>query len=317
MEKRTFIITKPIDYKQQREKFIAYLQSKQKDVNLGLEIYDNILIQVGEPNEVFQRYDYFHNQLKKINDDLKIRMRLYMEDDGDNALFMFKSIHDEFQLRFYVEFKSIYGDVEKMRIANIAKKIAKQIQAGGGAGISFETTDTECDLKIFAKGDIDNCQFTTSGSLKILQFNAHGYDDGMSNVNGELIFSDIDCSYVFDDAIATIKEEIFQKYRDDEDFIDQLKENGIQFDLYVYEQGSTMYSAGWIRGTLEKNDDLELQFEFEIDSQYSNYNYFCSKVFAKISEIGQNWYKDVFEYIPDDEQQSEIWYEDCQFNYGR
>jgi hypothetical protein len=31
----------------------------------------------------------------------------------------------------------------------------------------------------------------------------------MSNVNGELIFSDIDCSYVFDDAIPTMKEEIF------------------------------------------------------------------------------------------------------------
>lgn len=316
MEKRTFIITKPIDYKQQREKFVAYLQEKQKDVNLGLEIYDNILIQVGEPNEVFQRYDYFHNQLKKINDDLKIRMRLYMEDDGDNALFMFKSIHDEFQLIFYVEFKSIYGDVEKMRIANIAKKIAKQIQAGGGAGIGFETTDTDCDLKIFAKGDIDNCQFTTSGSLKILQFNAHGYDDGMSNVNGELIFSEIDCSHVFDDAIATIKKEIFQEHRDDEDFITQLKENGIEFYLDVYEQGSTMYSAGWIRGTLEKDDDLELQFEFEINSQYSNYNYFCSKVFAKISEIGQNWYKEVFEVIPDDEQ-AEIWYENCRINYGR
>mgnify|MGYP003558053512 CR=1 FL=1 len=28
----------------------------------------------------------------------------------------------------------------------------------------------------------------------------------MSNVNGELIFSEIDCSHVFDDAIATIKE---------------------------------------------------------------------------------------------------------------
>jgi hypothetical protein len=111
--------------------WIDFLKSVEKDIDLGMQIYDDILRQVGEPNEVFQRYDYFHHQVKKINDELKLKTRLYIEDDGDNALFIFKPIHQEFNLRFYVEFKSIYGDVEKMRIAKISQKIAKEILSYG------------------------------------------------------------------------------------------------------------------------------------------------------------------------------------------
>lgn len=126
----TFLITKPIDYKTQREKFLSYLQQKGKqenEIKQALEIYDTLLNHVGNLNETFLSYDMFHVQLKKLCDDLRLRMRLYIKDDGDNALFIFKSVHDDFTLRFYTEFKSIYGDVEKMRIAKmqrIAKKIA-------------------------------------------------------------------------------------------------------------------------------------------------------------------------------------------------
>jgi hypothetical protein len=49
MEEKTFLLTHPIDYKQQREDFINYLSQKKKDVNAGIEIYDHIMSFVGEP----------------------------------------------------------------------------------------------------------------------------------------------------------------------------------------------------------------------------------------------------------------------------
>ena len=134
---KTFLIEKPIDYVLQRQLWIDFLKSIEKDIDLGMQIYDDILSFVGKPDEVFQKYSYFHWQVKKINDELKLRTRLYIEDDGDNALFIFKPIHQEFNLRFYVEFKSIYGDVEKMRIAKISQKIAKEI-------LSWNYPDDDC-----------------------------------------------------------------------------------------------------------------------------------------------------------------------------
>ena len=127
---KTFIITKSIDYKEQRNKFISFLQEKEKTVKIenfvktGLEIYDMIVESMSYPSETFMRYSNFHHHLTVIQDKLKLKMRLYVMDDGNNALFVLKSIHDDFALKFYVEFKSIYGDVEQMRLAKIARKIA-------------------------------------------------------------------------------------------------------------------------------------------------------------------------------------------------
>ena len=122
-EPNTFLITKNIDYVQQKKDFLEYLKLKEKDVSAGAEIYDDIMSYVGKPAEVFMKYSYFHHSLKKMQDELKLKIRLYMVDDGDNALFVFKSVFDAIHLKFYVEFKSIHGDVEKMRIARIAKKV--------------------------------------------------------------------------------------------------------------------------------------------------------------------------------------------------
>ena len=122
-EPNTFLITKNIDYVQQKKDFLEYLKLKEKDVSAGAEIYDDIMSYVGKPAEVFMKYSYFHNSLKKMQDELKLKIRLYMVDDGNNALFVFKSVFDAIRLKFYVEFKSIYGDVEQMRIARIARKV--------------------------------------------------------------------------------------------------------------------------------------------------------------------------------------------------
>lgn len=144
---KTFLIKNPIDYAAQRVFWIDFLKSENKDAELGEEIYNDILRQVGEPNEVFQRYDYCHRQVKRMNNELKLRTRLYIEDDGDNALFVFKPIHHNFALKFYVEFKSIYGDVEKMRIARIATKVAKTIIADTTLAKYKETQNKLEELK--------------------------------------------------------------------------------------------------------------------------------------------------------------------------
>jgi hypothetical protein len=100
-----------------------------------------------------------------------------------------------------------------------ASKIAKKITAGGGAGIVFEANDVDSNLSIIAKGTFDSCTFETKGELTIKSFDAHGYDDGMSNVDGTIVFSKIDTDNVFEQAIECIKEDIFDHYSDDEEFI--------------------------------------------------------------------------------------------------
>ena len=127
IEEKTFLITHPIDYKKQREDFATFLQEQNKNVNEGIEIYDHIMSFVGEPSQTFMTYSHFHHCIHEFEKRVNLRMRLYMQDDGDNAVFLFKPLHKEFAIQFYVEFKSIYGDVEKMRIAKIAQKICKDI----------------------------------------------------------------------------------------------------------------------------------------------------------------------------------------------
>ena len=133
---KTFLIEKPIDYKEQRNEFIAFLKSKLAQrvnagrstfkVQDGIEIYDDIMSFVGDAGQVVTKYSYFHEQIEKFEKNLKMKTRLYIKDDGNNALFIFKGVHDNFTLKFYVEFKSIYDDVEKMRIARIARKIVQK-----------------------------------------------------------------------------------------------------------------------------------------------------------------------------------------------
>ena len=133
---RTFILEQPIDYARQRENFGQFLVSIGKDVEIGLGIYDEIVSFLSKPAETFMKYDVIHNRLKSFNDKLGWRVRLCVEDDGDNALFQVKAVHQDYSLLFYTEFKSIYGDVEKMRLANIAMRIA-----------SDEKDFVSCDVK--------------------------------------------------------------------------------------------------------------------------------------------------------------------------
>lgn len=149
-----------------------------------------------------------------------------------------------------------------------------------------------------------------------MSFDAHGYMDGMSDVDGEIIFSNIDCKSVFEDAIETIKEEIFEYYKDNKDFQESLS-NGIEFEILPYGNASLMHSAGWTRSKLTEGDQLIFESEFEISSEYYTYNYFESKIYAQISKTGEEWYQDVFEYVAEDEFDGVLHEEDCISNYGR
>ena len=120
----TFILKAPIDYAQQRGNFIEFLVSIGKDGDAGAEIYDGIIDFLSQPAETYMKYDVIHSRIKAFRDKLGWMVRLYVEDDGNNALFRIQAVHQDFCLLFYTEFKSIYGDVEKMRLASIAKKIA-------------------------------------------------------------------------------------------------------------------------------------------------------------------------------------------------
>ena len=120
-----FILKEPIDYMQQRETFVTFLTELGKDAAVGVEIYDGIVDALSKPGETFMKYDVVHSRVKAFNDKLKWLVRLYVEDDGDNALFRVQAVHQDFHLLFYTEFKSIYGDVEHMRLASIAKRVAE------------------------------------------------------------------------------------------------------------------------------------------------------------------------------------------------
>lgn len=120
---KAFILRQPIDYAGQRDNFIAYLTEHSKDAAKGVEIYDGIVQFLSEPGETFMKYDAIHSRIKTFSSEIGWLVRLYTEDDGNNALFRVQSVHDDFCLSFYTEFKSIYGDVEQMRLASIARRI--------------------------------------------------------------------------------------------------------------------------------------------------------------------------------------------------
>ena len=124
----TFILNQPIDYALQRENFIAFLASVGKDTAVGAEIYDGIVGFLSQPAETFMKYTALHGRIKDFRDKLGWMVRLYVEDDGNNALFRVQAVHQDFCLLFYTEFKSIYGDVEKMRLARIARRIATDFE---------------------------------------------------------------------------------------------------------------------------------------------------------------------------------------------
>lgn len=315
MEEKTFLITHPIDYKQQREDFISYLQQKQKDVNAGIEIYDHIMSFVGEPAQVFMKYSHFHHCIHQFYDKVKLKMRLYMQDDGNNALFLFKPLHEDFVIQFYVEFKSIYGDVEKMRIAKIARKIV----AGGGAGIDFTIQDDDGKISCVIQGTPEKWEIIKKEStFKITRFNAEGYQDGMNNVNGERVFKEVDVDNVFEDAKESI-DEIISYYSDDEDFLEDLA-NGIKINFDAVDANSSMLFAGWVRGKLTEDSEIEFNETFEVWSQdwsFQNLT-FDSSVIATLSKTGENWYEDVFEWMPDDNDDEFAWeihHEDLDMNY--
>lgn len=123
-ELNVFVFKGHIDYQKQRDSLAVYLKSREcENIEEGLDIYDDIISYV-DGKETYFEYSFFHDRLKLFNDKLKVRFRLFIEDDGDNALFTIRSVfEDGFTMKFYTEFKSIHGDVEKMRIARIARKV--------------------------------------------------------------------------------------------------------------------------------------------------------------------------------------------------
>lgn len=196
----------------------------------------------------------------------------------------------------------------------------KNKYAGGGAGINFLIKDTDNNLIITVKGSPENYTFEVKGGIKINSFNAEGYDDGMDNVDGNKIFSNINVENVIENAKNIINELIEhflnnQAYM--ENFIDDL-ENGIDFQIFPEHTSSyTTIFAGWVRGKLKEGDVIEFNDWFELSSDwiYDN-NEFQATIYASLSKEGEYWYEDVFEYLPEDEDDWEIHYNDIRENYG-
>ena len=190
----------------------------------------------------------------------------------------------------------------KMMKNFLVSKIAKKIIAGGGAGIDFRISDTDGNISCVIQGTPENWRIIEKeNTFEIVKFDALGYDDGMSDVSGTKVFKSIYVDNIFDDAKDYIENTV-EYYSDNEQFLDDLQE-GIKIKFNAVDNNSSITFAGWLRGTLKQNSDIEFNEDFEMysDKWLMDNEVFNSSVIATLSKTGEEWWKDVFEWHPEDE----------------
>ena len=207
------------------------------------------------------------------------------------------------------------------------EKIARRIAATNGGNIKFNFNDYfENTLKITATGDFDNPAFITNGELKNEEFattdDVFGGEIEWFPEEGTLL-TKIDVQPIFTQAIEVIKSEIFGKYYKNNDlsfaekggydFIDAV-EKGLDFFINIH-KGS--YQQIDKTKPLTSGTQFNLEFEFQISSDYPPYAYFKSTVPVTLTATGEQWYKDTFEYTPVDED--DLWdhLEICMDKYNK
>lgn len=210
-----------------------------------------------------------------------------------------------------------------------ARRIARRIVAGGGAGIEFKVKQISAELKYFAQG-VPGCWMlkpAATNSVAIDCFNAEGYMDGMDNVDGRKVFSEVSVSQ--DEIYNAINENISHMAEDDEEFVRQLYDG---FNVDISLSGSTsgnVLFGGFVRASLKQGDTVDFTCNagiyMDVDAQQWDTDYELT-VTGTLSQDGQRWYQDVFEWAcPDTDEdgepvepeiESEIHWQNCEFDYG-
>lgn len=202
--------------------------------------------------------------------------------------------------------------------------MSKKRYAGGGAGIKFEVKDVDMDMELVVSGTIKNIKARTKRiGGEIVSFDATGYYDGMRNVSGKKVFSKIIFDYIVEDAVKVIKEEI-DYYTDkgrNEERVDELNDalkRGVECDVYFAEGRGRVIFAGFTRGKLKQGNHVEFDANMELHTDYFS-SRFDSSIGAILSKTGEEWYQDVFEYTPndeDDDYDSLFYHDDLKMLYG-
>lgn len=197
---------------------------------------------------------------------------------------------------------------------NLINKIAKKITAGGGAGINFSINEMSGSVFFTIKGTPEKYSMVNqSNDLFIHSFNARGYDDGMDNVDGKIIFRSIDLDDLYANCLNIIEKQV-EDNKDDTEFVQNLAE-GIQNEVNFIRSDDTMIYGGYVRGTLKQGDVINFNVGFQLTNDWDTEE-FDTNIAAQISQEGEYWYQDVFQYVYENDQDIDIHYRDNEINYG-
>ncbi len=209
------------------------------------------------------------------------------------------------------------------------EKIARQITAGAGGGITFVITETSGEeiYKLTAKyenGDFTDVKVekqTSEEPLAIDKFNANGYMDGMNDVSGKKVFSSVELDYtaVHDYCIECL--DYIKEYLEGERLQSAVSiiANGAVFHCQITDGKSTenTMGGGYTRKAMTEGSVVE--FKNDVSVYFDDFNEIDGDIYdvtirATLNETGGYWYADVFTTFGDDDYDQIQ--EDCRENYG-
>lgn len=209
----------------------------------------------------------------------------------------------------------------RRKIASRLIKMAKRLLAGGGAGIRFKINEFSGFIKPFRiSGNADKWNESSlpdiMKSMVIDSFDAIGYQDGMENVSGEVVFSKVeaDRNEIYDAIMGMISDNI-----SDETFAEALKKGEVNVEINPEKSSESIMFGGYARGSLKKGDVIDFKHQFEVVLDWNHYfdtQSFDFTIYGTLSEKGEYWYEDVFEYIPKDDEDYESHWNDVRYEYG-
>lgn len=191
-------------------------------------------------------------------------------------------------------------------------KDARRVRGGGGSGISFKLNGGNPSSY---EGTLTRTDSGFTVSLKdntylVDSFDAEGYQDGMDNVDGRLLNATI--SVDIDDKYAAPY--LIENY--DMEVGDSV---GIEIDPYEMPPVHVI-SPGF--GGRRSAENVDINWEggagylyVDGDSRKVDMGY---TIYATLTEEGQYWYQDTFEWMPEDEEDDgEFHFMEVRDNYGK
>lgn len=188
--------------------------------------------------------------------------------------------------------------MDNKKIAKELMKLAKNLTAGRGAGVEFTAKDVDGNLEytaIFKRGKIifkSNPRIVKRLSVNV--FDAMGYDDGMTKVDGKKVFSKF---YIDDDMV---KDKIID-FIENAIGLEELKEDEkLLIDVYFSRPTGSASNIVSSRGSFKAGDEITFPVEISIGcgDRFGMTEEYEIDMFAVFSLDGEYWWEDVFETLP-------------------